>query len=120
MPPECLTSTIWDWDEQALKLAGVTRDQLPDLVDTTYQLKGMREEYAKVLGIDINTPFIIGASDGPLANLGVNAIQPGVVAVTIGTSGAVRVVTDKPHTDPKARVFATTRQEHVGRWRPCQ
>lgn len=94
-----------DWDDQALKIAGVTRDQLPELVDTTYQLTGMHEEYAKVLGIDIKTPFIIGASDGPLANLGVNAIQPGVVAVTIGTSGAVRVVTDKPKTDPKARVF---------------
>lgn len=37
-----------DWDDQALKIAGVTRDQLPELVDTTYQLKGMHEEYAKV------------------------------------------------------------------------
>lgn len=94
-----------DWDEQALQIAGVTRNQLPELVDTTYQLKGMHDQYAKVLGIDSETPFIIGASDGPLANLGVNAIQPGVVAVTIGTSGAVRVVADKPHIDPKARVF---------------
>lgn len=39
------------------------------------------------------------------SNLGVNAIKPGVVAVTIGTSGAVRVVTDKPTIDPKGRVF---------------
>ncbi|WP_283679113.1 gluconokinase [Lentilactobacillus sp. Marseille-Q4993] len=94
-----------DWDDQALKVAGVTPDQLPELVDTTYQLKGLKEEYSKVLGISEDVPFIIGASDGPLANLGVNAIKPGVVAVTIGTSGAVRVVTDKPVTDPKARVF---------------
>ncbi|WP_056978498.1 gluconokinase [Lentilactobacillus senioris] len=94
-----------DWDDQALEIAGVTRDQLPELVDTTYQLHGLKEEYAKVFGMDSDVPFIIGASDGPLANLGVNAIKPGVVAVTIGTSGAVRVVTDKPRTDPKARVF---------------
>ncbi|GAY73188.1 gluconokinase [Lentilactobacillus kosonis] len=94
-----------DWDEEALSVAGITADQLPELVDTTYQLKGIHEEYAKVLGISADVPFIIGASDGPLANLGVNAIKPGVVAVTIGTSGAVRVITDKPRTDPKARVF---------------
>lgn len=94
-----------DWDEQALEIAGITRDQLPELVDTTYQLHGLKEEYAKVFGMDSDVPFIIGASDGPLANLGVDAIKPGVVAVTIGTSGAVRVVTDKPRTDPKARVF---------------
>ncbi|MFC6255160.1 gluconokinase [Secundilactobacillus hailunensis] len=94
-----------DWDDQALELAGVTRDKLPELVDTTDTVSGMNEDYARVIGIDPDTPFVMGASDGPLANLGVNAIDPGVVAVTIGTSGAVRVVTDKPKIDPKGRVF---------------
>ena len=41
-------------------------------------------------------PFVVGASDGVLSNLGVNAIDPGVVAVTIGTSGAIRAVTNRP------------------------
>ena len=50
-------------------------------------------------------PFVIGASDGVLSNLGVNAIDPGVVAITIGTSGAIRAVTDQPVTDPKGRTF---------------
>ncbi|CAI2625435.1 Xylulose kinase [Apilactobacillus kunkeei] len=94
-----------DWDEEALELTGVSRDQLPELVDTTYQFKGLSKAYANVIGIDEDTPFVIGSSDGPLANLGVNAIKPGVLAVTIGTSGAVRVVTDKPVIDPKGRVF---------------
>ncbi|PWF99933.1 gluconokinase [Levilactobacillus bambusae] len=94
-----------DWDDQAMALAGVTRDQLPKLVDTTAQLHGLKSEYAAVTGLPEETPFVMGASDGPLANLGVNAIEPGVVAVTIGTSGAVRVVTDKPQTDPKGRLF---------------
>ncbi|MMZ59947.1 Xylulose kinase [compost metagenome] len=40
-----------------------------------------------------------------LSNLGVNAIDPGVVAVTIGTSGAIRTVVDRPKTDPKGRIF---------------
>ncbi|USS86328.1 gluconokinase [Fructilactobacillus cliffordii] len=94
-----------DWDDQAMSVAGVTRDQLPELVDTTYQFQGMNERYANMIGIDKDIPFVIGASDGPLANLGVDAIKPGVVAVTIGTSGAVRIVSDKPRIDPKARVF---------------
>jgi gluconokinase len=94
-----------DWDEQALSLTHVQRAQLPELVDTTYQLRGMKSAYADVIGIDPNTPFIIGASDGTLSNLGVNAIDPGVLAVTIGTSGAVRVVTDKPVVDPQGRLF---------------
>lgn len=94
-----------DWDEAALKVAGVTRAQLPELVDTTYQLTGLIDAYAAVTNIPASTPFIMGASDGTLSNLGVNAIDPGVLAVTIGTSGAVRVVTDKPVVDPKGRLF---------------
>ncbi|MEJ6399609.1 gluconokinase [Nicoliella lavandulae] len=94
-----------DWDDEALKIAGITRDQLPELVDTTYQLKGLKPHTAKLLGLNPSTPFVIGSSDGPLANLGVNAIQKGVEAVTIGTSGAVRIMTDKPKTDAKGRVF---------------
>ncbi|WP_057873344.1 gluconokinase [Loigolactobacillus rennini] len=93
------------WDAEALKTAGITAKQLPQLVDTTYQLHGLNSAYAKVTGIDANVPFVIGASDGVLSNLGVNAIDPGVLAVTIGTSGAVRTVVDKPTTDPQGRLF---------------
>ncbi|HEY9736538.1 MAG TPA: FGGY-family carbohydrate kinase, partial [Trichocoleus sp.] len=50
-------------------------------------------------------PVVVGASDGVLANLGVGAITPGVVAVTIGTSGALRAVIDRPATDPLERLF---------------
>lgn len=94
-----------DWDDRALDVANVRRDQLPELVDTSYQLTGLNANYAAVTGIDAKTPFILGASDGTLSNLGVGAIDPGVLAVTIGTSGAVRVVTDKPVVDPQGRLF---------------
>ncbi len=94
-----------DWDQGALEAAGITSDQLSKLVPTTHQIKGLPEETAADLGISKDVPFIVGANDGVLSNLGVNAIQPGVVALTIGTSGAIRTVTDKPVTDPKGRIF---------------
>ncbi|MDN6900747.1 gluconokinase [Oenococcus sicerae] len=93
------------WDKQALELTGLSLDQLPTPVDPYEIERGMVQEYAKVIGLPADTPFIYGAGDGPLSNLGVNAIQPGVAAVTIGTSGAIRVVTDKPKIDPKGRTF---------------
>ncbi|WP_026583924.1 gluconokinase [Bacillus sp. J33] len=94
-----------DWDEGALEVAGISADKLSRPVPTTFSLKGMKEEYCRLMGLDAGIPFIAGASDGVLSNLGVNAIDPGVVAVTIGTSGAIRAVTDKPVTDPKGRIF---------------
>lgn len=94
-----------DWDEEALQIAGVSRERLSRLVPTTYALTGLNPVYAEEMGLASSTPFIVGASDGVLSNLGVNAIEPGVVAATIGTSGAVRTVIDRPSTDPKGRIF---------------
>jgi gluconokinase len=94
-----------NWDQEALSIAGVTEEKLPKLVPTTHVVQGLSEQMAQEMNIPANTPFIIGASDGVLANLGQNAIKPGVLAVTIGTSGAVRTVTDRPLTDPKGRTF---------------
>ncbi len=94
-----------NWDKGALDLVGISADDLSKPVPTTQALTGMKKEYAKLMGINADTPFIVGASDGVLSNLGVDAIEPGVVAVTIGTSGAIRAVTDRPVTDPKGRIF---------------
>lgn len=103
-----------DWDAEALAVAGVTPDQLSKLVPTTHMMKGLHPDYAKRMGLDPATPFVVGASDGVLSNLGVNATEPGVVAVTIGTSGAIRTVVDEPVTDPKGRFFCYALAE--GKW----
>ncbi|MEC1179675.1 gluconokinase [Metasolibacillus meyeri] len=94
-----------EWDEEALQIAGISKKQLSTLVSTTQCFQGCNEQLAHQMGIDPQTPFIIGAGDGMLSNLGVNAIGKGEVAVTIGTSGAIRTVIDKPQTDNKGRIF---------------
>lgn len=94
-----------DWDKDALELAGIRPDQLSDLVPTTELLTGLAPDLAQQMGLRSQTPVVIGASDGVLSNLGVGAVSPGVVAVTIGTSGAIRAVVDRPITDPQARLF---------------
>lgn len=94
-----------DWDEEALNIAGVTSEQLSKLVPTTETFTNCNAEIAKQLGINSETTFVIGASDGVLSNIGVNAIGKGEVAVTIGTSGAIRTVIDRPQTDEKGRIF---------------
>lgn len=94
-----------NWDSEALEVAGVTRDHLSEPVPTTHIVRGLHGELAKNLGLSRDVPFVVGASDGCLSNLGVNAIDFGSVAVTIGTSGAIRTVSDKPLTDPKGRTF---------------
>ncbi|WP_460797526.1 gluconokinase [Microbacterium sp. GXF0217] len=93
------------WDEEALSLAGIRAEQLPELVPTTTVLDGLTEEASSAMGLPMSTPVVVGAGDGPLANLGVGAVRPGVAACSIGTSGALRVAVDRPVVDPRGGVF---------------
>ncbi|KRN25839.1 gluconokinase [Lacticaseibacillus camelliae] len=94
-----------DWDAQALKLAGVSAAQLPNLVDTDTLLPQLTGKSASTLGLPQTTSGIVGASDGTLANIGVNALAPGATAVTIGTSGTVRTVIQTPTVAPSGKLF---------------
>ncbi|MFG1712053.1 gluconokinase [Micromonospora sp. NPDC049203] len=93
------------WDAEALRLAGITEERLPRLVPTTHVLPGFTAEAARATGLPANTPLVVGAGDGPLANLGLGAVRPGVVACSIGTSGAMRVMVEHPGVDPLGGVF---------------
>jgi len=93
------------WDPEALGLAGISVDQLPELVSTTTVLPGISASAAAATGLPPETPVVVGAGDGPLANLGLGAVRAGVAACSIGTSGAIRVVVDKPMVDPLGGVF---------------
>ena len=91
------------WWPPALELAGVRADQLPPIVATT-ELLAFRPAIAAHLGLE-GVPIVVGAGDGPLANLGVGAVRPGVAACSVGTSGAARVIVEHPGVDPLGRVF---------------
>lgn len=94
-----------DWDEEALEIAGVSPEKLSRPVPTTHVVEGLKEDYARRLGLDAGTPFVVGANDGVLANLGLGAIRPGLVACSIGTSGAVRSVVREPRVDDDRTLF---------------
>jgi gluconokinase len=102
------------WDPEALQLAGISAQQLPELVPTTTVLSGLSTSVAGRLGLPDGTPVVVGAGDGPLANLGLCAVHPGVAACSIGTSGALRVMVERPAVDPLGGVFCYALTEH--RW----
>ncbi|MDF0727299.1 gluconokinase [Cytobacillus sp. S13-E01] len=93
------------WNHEALQIAGITEDKLFSPVPPSEVITGLNKEIALKIGISTTTPFVIGASDGPLANLGIGAINPGEVAITIGTSGAIRQIVSTPKTDELQETF---------------
>ncbi|UOQ84998.1 gluconokinase [Gracilibacillus salinarum] len=95
-----------DWEPEALQLAGIDRSQLSDIVAPTERVNGLRPEIADELGWPEGTPLIIGAADGQLANLGNGAIKAGEVAVTVGTSGAIRQLISGQHVNDNGETFS--------------
>lgn len=93
------------WDAEALAVAGIQPEQLPEIVPTTTVLPVLTDAAAAATGLPSATPTVVGAADGPLANLGVGAVRPGVAACSIGTSGALRVAVARPAVDPLGGVF---------------
>ncbi|WP_029149260.1 gluconokinase [Microbacterium indicum] len=93
------------WDAEALDIAGIMPEQLPELVRTRHVLPQLTDEAVAATGLPAETPVVAGAGDGPLANLGVGAVRPGVAACSVGTSGALRVAVEKPAVDPLGGVF---------------
>jgi gluconokinase len=90
-----------DWHPEALRVAGVSAAALPELVapTTVFRLS------APVAGLPAGLPVIAGAGDGPLANLAVGAVRPGTAALSLGTSGALRVAHDEAAVDKDCALF---------------
>ncbi|SIS38574.1 gluconokinase [Salimicrobium flavidum] len=93
------------WDEKALEIAGIRPDMLNPIVSPDTQLSRMKAEIAAETGLPEDVPFYIGACDGQLANLGDGAIAPGEVAISAGTSGAIRQFSKNPSVDKDRETF---------------
>lgn len=74
-----------NWNNKALKIAGISEEMLSTPVSPLHYENGF-----KTLP---DVPFVIGASDGCLANLGGGVMESGQASLTIGTSGAIRITT---------------------------
>ena len=94
-----------DWEDRVLTLVGISREQLPPVVEPTSRIESILPEISRRTGLPVSTPVIIGSSDAAMSSLGSGTIDPDQMTVMIGTSGAVRRVVRRPTLDPKQRTF---------------
>ena len=93
-----------DWDAEILKDLELNRDMLSRSVPTTAVLPQLTNKFKSEMGITEDIPIVIGATDGCLANLGSVGYEKDLV-ITIGTSGAARIISDQPFFDEKGSTF---------------
>ena len=102
----CFNIHSFKWDDYIMEnVLGIKPDRFGEPVECTYTLKNIKKEYADYMGLKDNTDFIIGSTDGILANFGSGVFADNSASCTIGTSGAIRITTDKPIIDPLQRTW---------------
>lgn len=77
------------WYQPALLEAGISLEKLSKPVSPTHIENNLSLEQ-NLLFTNAAIDFVIGGNDGCLANLGCGVIKPNELALTIGTSGAIR------------------------------
>ncbi|MFA1819971.1 gluconokinase [Virgibacillus oceani] len=102
-----------DWDEEALEITGVRKGQLSKIVSPTEVISGLDRGIATEIGLPLETPFVIGAADGQLANLGSGSISPGEVNISVGTSGAIRQFITGAMVNKKQETFTYAFTKHT-------
>jgi gluconokinase len=99
------------WDAPLLDLLGVAPEQLSPLVDVDAPLSGLRGPYADRWPALRNVPWFPAVGDGAAANVGSGCTGHDRIALTLGTSGAMRVMqTDVPHVPPGLWCYRVDRQ----------
>jgi gluconokinase len=82
------------WDEAWLDHLGISADQLPSITPNGHWMEGLRSEYAERWPILRNVRWLPAVGDGAAANIGSGCVDDRHVAVTIGTTAAMRIVRD--------------------------
>lgn len=80
------------WDEAWLSALGISAANLPPLADYREGARGLVGAYAARWPALASIPFFLAIGDGAAANVGSGAGEPGAVALTVGTTAALRTV----------------------------
>lgn len=81
------------WDAELLEAAMTTEDRLFPLAAADAPLQGLRNAFARRWPPLAEVPWFPAVGDGACANIGSGCGSPERVALTLGTSGAMRIVT---------------------------
>jgi xylulokinase len=103
------------WSAEVLDALDLQAGLMPSTFEGPDVTGMVSDEGAEATGLLAGTPVVAGGGDQSANAVGVGAIGPGVVALSLGTSGVVFATTDGPAIQPEGRVHAFCHAV-PGRW----
>src|SRR6184192_2332081 len=103
------------WSQAMLGATEINEAWLPRVCESPEVTGVVSSAGAEATGLRAGTPVVAGGGDQAAGAVGMGIVRPGTVSATIGTSGVVFAVTDRPALDSRGRVH-TFCHAIPGRW----
>jgi xylulokinase len=103
------------WSAEVLDALEIPAEWLPPLFEGPEVTGRLTTQAAEATGLKAGTPVVAGAGDQAAQAVGVGAVQEGIVALTLGTSGVIFASTNEPVIEPEGRLHAFCHAA-PGRW----
>jgi xylulokinase len=94
------------WSEEVIAALDIPRSLLPETYEGPEITGAIGQEAADVTGLKRGTILVGGGGDQAAQAVGVGAVEPNIVALTLGTSGVVFATTKAPLVEPEGRLHA--------------
>jgi xylulokinase len=94
------------WSGEVLSGLGIPMEWMPPTFEGPEFTGKLTLEAAAATGLKAGTPVAAGGGDQSAQAVGVGAVEPGVVALTVGTSGVVFATTPSALIEPEGRLHA--------------
>ena len=94
------------WSREVLEALGIDASWMPRTFEGPEFTGRVTAEAASITGLKVGTPIAAGGGDQAAQAVGVGAVEPGVVALTVGTSGVVFATTPSALIEPDGRLHA--------------
>jgi xylulokinase len=94
------------WSRLVLDRLQIPTEWLPPTFEGPAVTGRVTAEAAAETGLPPGTPVVAGGGDQSAGAVGTGAVRPGVVSLTLGTSGVVFATTDAPLVEPEGRLHA--------------
>jgi xylulokinase len=95
-----------DWSVEVVAALAIDPAWLPPTFEGPAVTGSITKDAAEATGLRAGTPVVAGGGDQAANGVGVGAVAPGVIALSLGTSGVIFAATDRPLVEPRGRVHA--------------
>jgi xylulokinase len=95
-----------NWSPEVLDVLRIPPSWLPPTFEGPAVTGRVSAAAAAATGLRAGTPVVAGGGDQSANAVGVGVVDPGTVALSLGTSGVVFAATDGPIVEPRGRVHA--------------